>query len=63
MKQIDVFMSKFLIILFLVFFLNTGSGEAFFNKKEFKFERCYTEAYSDHDIWVKEGLFYIGSGR
>ena len=50
-------MSKFLIILFLFFFLNTGSGVAFFNKKEFKFERCYTEDYLDHDTCVKEGVF------
>ena len=53
-------MKKFFLIIFLSFFLNTNSEASLFklfNKKEFKFARCYTDSYSNHDSWVKNGIF------
>tara|TARA_Y100001958_G_C20969990_1_gene365373 strand:+ start:117 stop:524 length:408 start_codon:yes stop_codon:yes gene_type:complete len=50
-------MKKFLGIILSSFFFSLNSEASLFNKKEFKFERCYTSAYSDHDSWVKNGIF------
>ena len=53
-------MKKFLWIVVLSFFFSFNSQASLFklfNKKEFKFERCYPTSYSNHDSWVKNEIF------
>ena len=36
------------------------SGNAYaglFSKNEFKFERCYTDSYTNHSDWIENGVF------
>jgi hypothetical protein len=50
-------MKKFLGIVVLSFLLSFNSEASLLKKNKFKFERCYTTSYSNHDSWVKNGVF------
>jgi len=50
-------MKKLLGILVLGLFIITNSYAGLFSKNEFKFERCYSESYSNHNDWLADSLF------
>ena len=50
-------MKKLLGIVVLGLLIITNSQAGLFDKKEFKFERCYTESYSNHNDWIENSLF------
>ena len=50
-------MKKLSLYAFLGFLIITNSHAGLFDKKEFKFERCYTESYSNHNDWIANSMF------
>jgi hypothetical protein len=50
-------MKKILAIMVLSFFFSFNIEASLFNKNKFKFERCYGSSHSNHDSWVKNGVF------
>jgi hypothetical protein len=50
-------MKNLALFIFLSLLVTTNSQAGLFDKKEFKFERCYTESYSNHNDWIENGLF------
>ena len=50
-------MKKLSLFIFLGLLVTTNLQAGLFDKKEFKFERCYTESYSNHNDWIENGLF------
>ena len=50
-------MKKFLMILVLSLFISANAYAGLFSKDEFKFEKCYTESYSNYNDWRANSLF------
>jgi len=50
-------MKKLLGIIVLGLLLSTSANAGLFSKNEFKFSRCYTESYNNHDDWLADSLF------
>ena len=49
-------MKKLLGIVVLGLLLSENA-HAFFGKNKFKFQRCYTESFSNHDEWINNSMF------
>ena len=50
-------MKKLSLFIFLGLLVTTNLQAGLFDKKEFKFERCYTESYSNHNDWIANSMF------
>ena len=48
---------KKIFAIILIFFMCSNSQAGLFDKKEFKFERCFTENYTNHNEWIEDSFF------